>query len=808
MRVVTLDWETYWDSKSGYTLTKMGPLEYVRDKRFYPQCFSVRIDHGETFVIPAVDGKDFEVLKALHLERPDTVTVGHNINGFDALILSDYYGIKPYMIVDTIPLMHWLGLSRIMSCSHKALTAALGHGIKQAGTVVSDGKRTIEEFTPEEWRFFCQYCHDDTYQCSENFFTMMKFVKNPDALKTMSLTAKMVTEPAFIPNGQMLSDYAQELKAQAETALDRLSAFLRFPDVESMLKAIRSRKQFPELLREVGGVCPMKYSEKQHKDIPAISKTDLAFTALLDDPNEKVRTLVQTRLEQNSSIQMSRTQSLLNFADKPIPIMLSAYKAHTGRYTAGNAEGSSDGLNFQNFSKRDPTKLALRKALKVPAGYKVVACDSSQIEARVLAWVSGQNDLIEQFRSGGDPYAEMASKIFGVPAADIHYYAKKSRHILHDRYKMYRNVGKTCILSCLGASTVVLTNHGLKKITKVTTEDKLWDGYDWVEHQGLVNNGKQKTIRLAGLHITPDHYVFDGMTWEYASSLRRESKLLVYAVLDATRKAPMHARDVLKLGPKLTKSYAESVETVYDIKDAGPRHCFTVLTDMGFLVVHNCGYGVGAQKFSDTLLRQKVYLDPEPERHREIAWDAHAIYRQSSYAITAFWKTCGRVLDVLASNTAMGDYGTFGAHDEFHYGRAYIPCTNTVSAYIAMPNGYNIWYPNLRYEYDEETQRNVLMFDRIMHGKAVPTRIFGGAATENVTQSLAFHMLAWQACRMTDAGVPIKANIHDAWIAVVPEDKAEETKATMEHIMSSVPEWLEGFPVGCEAEIGDDFTIA
>ena len=664
MRVVTLDFETYFNSKEKYSLTNMGPLEYVRDPRFYVQCVSIRIDKGETYVIEALNGMDAKVLNSLGLERSDTITVGHNLNGFDCLVLSEHYGIHPYMLVDTIPMMHWLGLSRIMSRSHKALTALLGHGVKQAGTVVSDGKRTKEEFTPEEWAFFLQYCRDDTAQCSENFFSMLPFM-NADALKLMSLTAKMATEPAFIPSGQLLEEYKWELNRQSVNALVRLQQFLRFDSVEAMLKGIRSRSTFPKLLEECGTACPMKWSEKQCKEIPAISKTDLEFTKLLNSDNEKVRLLVQTRLEHNSSIQMSRTESLLRFADKPIPIMLSVLNAHTGRYTAGN-EGKSDGLNFQNLSKRDPSKLALRKALKVPAGYSVVACDSSQIEARILAWVSGQDDLVEQFKTGRDPYAEMASKIFHVSAQDIHDAAKSGTDPRHNQYKTYRNVGKTCVLSA--------------------------------------------------------------------------------------------------------------------------------------------GYGVGAQKFSDTLLRTKVHLDPDPAKHEAMAVQAHAIYRQSAWAIVQFWKVCDKVVQNLTANTQLGEYGKFGAHNEFSYGRAIVPLSQVNCAYVAMPNGYRLWYPNLRFEIIDG--RNKMVYDRFVHGKTVATPLYGGGLTENVCQSLAFMMLGWQACRMADAGILLKANIHDAWIAVVPEARAEQTKALMEHIMSSVPDWLAGFPVGCEAEVGTDFTIA
>lgn len=661
MRVVVLDFETYWDSKNSYSLSTMGPIEYIRDKRFTPQCFAFRVDHGNTMCVECVDGNDTKVLKALGLDRPDTVTVGHNINGFDGLVLSEYYGIRPSFIVDTISLMNWLGLSRVMSCSHKSLTAALNHGIKRPGTVVSDGKVTKDDFTPEEWEDFKKYCCEDTLQCSENFFSLIKEVKNPDALKLMSITAKMATEPSFVPDGQLLSDYVNKLDSATEASRLELAKFLHFENSDAMLKAIRSRKIFPTLLESLGCKCPMKFSEKQGKDTPAISKTDLEFTKLLQHPDERVRTLVKTRLENNSSIQKSRSESLLTFRDKPIPIMLGVFKAHTGRYTAGN-EGKSDGLNFQNLSKRDPSKLAIREAIKAPKGYKVVACDSSQIEARILAWVSGQNDLVEQFRTGRDPYAEMASKIFGQTAKEIHDGAKDNNHPEHNKLKMERNVGKTFVLSA--------------------------------------------------------------------------------------------------------------------------------------------GYGVSAKKASDTLLRNGIKLSEDMVEHETLAAHAHSVYRTASYAIVSFWKYTDQVIRCLASNTALGEYGRFGAHGEFSYGRSYVPCTDRVCAYLGLPNGYRLWYPNLRFSGEQ------MMYDRITHGVATPTRIYGAGGTENLCQSYAFMMLGWQACRMADAGINIKANIHDAWITVVPEEKAEETKRTMETIMSSVPEWLGGFPVGCEAEIGDDFRIA
>ena len=670
-KLVTLDFETFWDSKDKYTLTKMGAINYIRDARFEPMCVAVGVNRDPVIVVEGAEMKDY--LESLHLDEEGTVTVGHNISGFDGLILSEYYGIHPWRILDTIPLMCYLGLSSIISCSHKALTELLGHGFKAAGTVLSDGKHR-GDFTDSEWEWFKKYCWNDCNQCRMNFISMITAAKQytskenlTDALDLIDITARMATDPAFVPSKQALTDYVGTLNEGTQAWLEKLRAalFFDFKTTDDMLKAIRSRTEFPKLLMSLGVHCPMKHSEKQGKDIPAISKTDLAFTALLKHPDERVRLLVKARLEQNSSIQKSRAENLLKAGgDLPVPISLQAFKAHTGRYTAGTQEGS-DGLNFQNMSKRDPNQLAIRKAIRVPDGYTVLACDSSQIEARMLAWVAGQDDLVEQFREGRDPYAELASKIFNVPADVIHKKAKDSNDPEHNKYKSYRNTGKTGVLSA--------------------------------------------------------------------------------------------------------------------------------------------GYGVGAKKFSDTLLRQGIQLDPDLQKHEAMAFNAHRVYRSVNWAIVKFWDTCSRMLSVLASYRASGEHYwclQFGRDDMLIAMMDKIPCTEQWEPCVVLPNGFHMWYPNLRVTDDG------LVYDRVIHGKATPTRIYGGLLTENICQALAFDMLYWQAVRIHRHGIEIKANIHDCWIAVVPDDRAEADAKVMESVMRTVPDWLKGFPVDCECESGHDFTIA
>lgn len=472
--LVVIDFETYWDSKT-YTLSKMGPIEYVRNENFAPQLCAFAMSNGSCCVDCSV--VEHERLRTTfeNLDTHDVAWCGHNMHGFDSLILSEFFDFHPRKIWDTIAMMRWTGLSRVCRESHAALTEFLGNGHKAAGTVVSDHKQWPDDFTPEERMFFIQYCKDDAGQCYQNALAMLPYM-TPDALRFMSITARMATEPSFVLDEDLLLEYMSDLDAAADKARQELMAMFSFASNADMLAALRSADKFADMLRSLGVEPPLKESAAKTKTkreklrlaadagIPgaaeelenmqpvmtyAFSKTDVDFVLMQDHPDQRVALLVRTRLQLNSSIDRSRAETLLKFArmHKLLPIMLGAWLAHTGRYSAGasaDAGTKTDKLQFQNLSKRDPSKRKLRQAIKVPEGQVVVACDSAQIEARGLAFVANEVGLLTQFREGRDPYSELAETIFGVPWQDIKAGAKAG----DKKMKMYRNTGKTGILSC------------------------------------------------------------------------------------------------------------------------------------------------------------------------------------------------------------------------------------------------------------------------------------------------------------------------------------------------------------------------
>lgn len=687
MRLVALDFESFFSTKDGYTLTKMGPISYIRDSRFSAQLMSYIVTDASTMTYDRVRVAEHDnipaVLAALKLDAPDVVTVAHNGNGFDFLILSEIYHVVPRIAIDTMCMERWTGVSRIQNESLKSMAKFFQCGEKVEGTVISDGRNWPEDFTPDERTAFIQYCRNDTEQCFLSFKAMLPFM-TADALLFSSITAKMACNPVLRLDDDMLTAYLNELSDKVTKARNDINKMFMFKSDEDFLKAIRSSASFVKMLELLGRKPPMKYSvaksETKRKKLeaegktnlseedyavytPALAKSDLDFVAMASDADERVALLVRTRLENNSSIQRSRAETFhaLAKSGRPMPVMLNAFKAHTSRYTAGNSEGSSDKLNLQNLSKRDPSQLTLRKAVQAPDGMALVACDSSQIEARILAYVANETELVDAFRRGADPYADLAEKIFQIPSEKIHKGAKSG----DKKLKAYRNVGKVGILSA--------------------------------------------------------------------------------------------------------------------------------------------GYGVGWRKYADTLLRQGVRLSSDIDQHYEMAHHAHNVYRASNPNIVAFWDTCQTVIKALY----LGYSGEFGGPNDniFQYSVAPICGRDDVPTIIG-PNKYTLRYFKLSCEVSEKNNREEYYYTRVKGKSELKTKIYGGALAENLCQYLAFALLQWQACRMTEQGIRLIANIHDSFLAICPEDEAEHTKSVMESCMSSVPDWLGDFPVACEAEIGKDYCIA
>ena len=452
MDIVTIDFETYYDKD--YSLRKMTTEAYIRDERF--EVLGVATKCGSNSP-EWVSHNIQEHLDSLNLQ--DKAILAHN-TVFDGAILSWIYNVKPKFWFDTMSMARPTN-ANTTGCSLDALAYANRIGAKGKEILNSIGKHK-EDFTSEEWGRFEQYCINDvelTYKLFNKLKTSEEYViYNGDTfplseLMVIDSTIRMYTEPSIILDKQILKDHLRKVKAKKAKLLKdltdvckRMPDMVNFTDDDDMTrKVIMSDKKFAQLLERFGVEPPTKISPATGKLTYAFAKTDEEFVAMKDSSDIVVSTLVNTRLGTKSTIEETRTENLIKVADRgKLPIMLNYYGAHTGRFSGG------DKLNLQNL----PRNGAIRRALTADKGKVLIACDSSQIEARVLAWLAKETELVKAFKEGRDVYSEFASKVFG---------RKITKEDTSSRF-----IGKTCILGLgygMGSHKYWDTvNKGLKSI--------------------------------------------------------------------------------------------------------------------------------------------------------------------------------------------------------------------------------------------------------------------------------------------------------------------------------------------------------
>lgn len=264
-------------------------------------------------------------------------------------------------------------------------------------------------------------------------------------LQLIDMTIRMFTEPKLRLNDALLVERLDDVRADKQALLGTLMTELACGDEEGVRAKLSSNKQFAEILSARGVAVPMKTSATTGKEAPALAKNDEGFLALQEHEDPVVQQLCAVRLGTKSTIEESRLERFIGIGARNsglLPIPLKYYGAHTGRWSG------QDGINMQNLPSRDKYKKALKNAIGAPDGHFIVNCDSSQIEARVLAWWAGQDDVVEQFAQKRDVYCEFATKVYGRPITKAN--------------PIERFVGKTCILGLGYGTGAEKLRHTLK----------------------------------------------------------------------------------------------------------------------------------------------------------------------------------------------------------------------------------------------------------------------------------------------------------------------------------------------------------
>ena len=440
--VLVLDFESYFDQD--YTLSKMSTVEYINHRLFdflgcgfrsRPDCNCEKAGFAGKLDLKSC----FKLLQSYWDKNFEKVTVVIQNAKFDALILQEKFNIRPPYIIDTVDLARHYDARM----SHRLKDLAKMFGLKAKGDTNQFRGLHYEEMDEEIKNNLAVYCNNDTEIEIALFKKLLPLVSNPK----MEIPLARHTLGLFL-NSKIRFDFkkAKELRQQMEEKINTIIA-----ETGHIKKQLSGNISFVKILQSIlpdGEVVPMKYGK--NKMIPALAQTDDGCKQLLIHPKKEVRDLMTARQAIKSwPLHIKRINNMTNQAiacDGKLPVDLKYYGGHTGRWSGAG------GINLQNLGGRghtgsgiDPLITAVRGLLCAPDGYLFSITDSAQIEARILAWVAGQNDLLGGFRDGEDIYSTFATTIFG---ATVRKPVDSNSDSMACLFKIRRGFGKDGILGC------------------------------------------------------------------------------------------------------------------------------------------------------------------------------------------------------------------------------------------------------------------------------------------------------------------------------------------------------------------------
>lgn len=485
MDLITVDFETYYSQD--FSLSKLTTEEYIRSRQFEVIGVAVKVNNESTEWASGTEEQIKEYLQGF--DWANSMVVAHNTM-FDGAIMNWKFDINPKVWADTMCMSRAL---RGVEVSHslKATATRYGLGVKGTEVIAAKGKRR-EDFTEQELSRYGDYCINDVELTHKIF---KKLVKNfpKQELRVIDTTLRMFIDATLDLDLGLLEDHLVNTKDRKDKLLEEAGV---------TKEDLMSNPKFARVLTGLGVIPPMKVSLTTGKEAFAFAKTDEGFKALEEHENVAVQTLVAARLGNKSTLEETRTQRFIDIAKRgTLPVPIKYYAAHTGRW------GGSDKINLQNLPSRGVDGKVLKRSIIAPTGYKLIDCDSSQIEARVLAWLSRQDDLTEAFANGEDVYKKMAAIIYGVAVEDV--------------TKDQRFVGKTTILGAgygMGAVRFVdqLATFGFdmeideaRRVIRVYRESNWKISHLWREAQNVlkcIHNMDSAPLGLEGvLTVAPEH---------------------------------------------------------------------------------------------------------------------------------------------------------------------------------------------------------------------------------------------------------------------------------------------------------------
>lgn len=487
MKFMSIDIESYSD----IDINKAGVYRYVDTEEFKILLFAYSVDGGPVQLIDLTRGDSIpkEIVKAL--SDKSVTKWAYNAN-FERVALSRFLGMPTGQYLDP---EGW-------KCSMVwAATLGLPMGLAKVGEVLDldkkkmsegrdlirkfcipnkkTGERLMPEEAPDDWETFRSYNIRDVetemgiqrrisaFPCSEEIW---KEYWIDQRINDRGVEVDLTLAKNAVEMSEVLS---QELKE-------------RMRDLTG-LENPNSTAQLDLWLREHGA------------DMDSLGKKEVA--AVIDETEDPlIKEVLQLRLQSaKSSVKKYETMLRATCTDGRARGMFQFYGAmRTGRF-AGRVlqlqnlpqnhidniglvrelarRGELDALSVMFDSVPDILSQLIRTAFVAREGSRFIVADFSAIEARVIAWLAGEEWRMKAFAEGKDIYCASASAMFGVPV------------VKHGINGELRQKGKVAELACgYGGSVGALKAFGADKM-----------GLTESEMQSIVDNWRASSPRIVQL---------------------------------------------------------------------------------------------------------------------------------------------------------------------------------------------------------------------------------------------------------------------------------------------------------------------
>lgn len=489
INMITIDIET----RSDKDISKCGVYAYTDTPYFDILLFAYSIDGQPVQVVDTANGEEIPENVLAALADENVVKRAFNCN-FERVCLSKYlrenypqyfqsYSIDEDTVGDFLNPESW-------HCSMiHARTLGLPSSLAEVGKVLgieqqkmTDGKALVKFFCvpydtidgvpqfhsptdyPDKWEIFKAYNKRDVEAELEIDRKLLRFPV-PDFLWKEFYLDQEINDRGILVDMQ-LADKAISLDAEAK---EELTAEMK------RLTGVENPNSVYQLL---------DWLETQGYKSDSLGKTQVQ--ELIKTAKEPVKSVLQMRLQlSKSSVKKYTAMKNTACSDNRARGMFSFYGAsRTGRWAGRNVQlqnlpqnhlpdlsearelvkyGSFEDIQMLYDDVPDTLSQLIRTAFIPRQGMKFIVADFSAIEARVIAWLAGEEWRMKAFANGEDIYCASASKMFGVPV------------VKHGENGHLRQKGKISELACgfggsvgamkaMGADSLGLSDTELKQI--------------------------------------------------------------------------------------------------------------------------------------------------------------------------------------------------------------------------------------------------------------------------------------------------------------------------------------------------------